>query len=125
MPSWKEKASQLKSEVYAVFLACRDPRVPWHAKALMALVIGYAVTPIDLIPDFIPVLGQLDDLIIVPAGISVVAKMIPKEVMEECRQKAKTEPMDSRMKYAVAAIIVLIWIVAIYLVLRFVWPFIF
>jgi uncharacterized membrane protein YkvA (DUF1232 family) len=91
----------------------------------MALVIGYAVTPIDLIPDFIPVLGQLDDLIIVPAGISVVLRMIPKEIMEECRQKAKTEPMDSRMKYAVAAIIVLIWIVAIYLVLRFVWPFIF
>jgi uncharacterized membrane protein YkvA (DUF1232 family) len=90
--SWKEKAKQLKTEVYALYLACRDPRVPWYAKALMGLIIGYAISPIDLIPDFIPVLGQIDDLIIVPAGISIVIKMIPKDVMEECRQKAKAEP---------------------------------
>lgn len=91
----------------------------------MALIIGYAVSPIDLIPDFIPVLGQLDDLILIPAGVSVVIRMIPKDVMEECRQKATTEPVNSRTKWAVVAIIVSIWALALYLMLRFVWPFLF
>ena len=88
--SLKAKAKQLKSEVYALYLASKDPRTPWYAKALAALIIGYALSPIDLIPDFIPVLGYLDDLIIVPAGIVLLLKMIPKEVMEECREKARS-----------------------------------
>ena len=78
----REKAKQLKTDVYALYLAYKDPRVPWYAKAFMALIIGYALSPIDLIPDFIPVLGYLDDLIIIPAGISLSLKMIPKEVLE-------------------------------------------
>jgi uncharacterized membrane protein YkvA (DUF1232 family) len=123
--SWKEKAKQLKTEIYALYLACRDPRVPWYAKALMGLIIGYAISPIDLIPDFIPVLGLIDDLIIVPAGISIVIKMIPKDVMEECRQRAKAEPINTKTKWIVALIIILIWVLAIYLVLRFIWPFLF
>lgn len=123
--SWKEKAKQLKTEVYALYLAFRDPRVPWYAKALMGLIIGYAISPIDLIPDFIPVLGQIDDLIIVPAGISIAIKMIPKDVMEECRQKAKVEPINTKTKWIVAFTIILIWVFAIYLVLRFIYPFLF
>jgi uncharacterized membrane protein YkvA (DUF1232 family) len=123
--SFKEKVENLKREVYALFLASKDPRVPWYAKVLMALIIGYAICPIDLVPDFIPVLGQLDDLVIVPAGIALVIKMIPKNVMEECRRKVRDEPFDTKMKWVVVFIIVSIWVLAIYLVIRFVLPLIF
>ena len=123
--SWKEKAKQLRTEIHALYLASRDPRVPWYAKAIMVLTIAYAISPIDLIPDFIPVLGQIDDLIIVPAGISLAIKMIPKNVFDECRQKARNETIRTRTKWVVAAIIVSIWVLAIYLVFRFVWPLFF
>ena len=123
--SWKEKGKRLKTDVYAFCMAIKDPRVPWYAKVLMALTIGYAISPIDLIPDFIPVIGQIDDLIIVPAGISLAVKMIPKSVMEEYRQKARAEPIDSRTKWVVAATIISIWVLAVYLVLRFIWPLLF
>ena len=123
--SWREKAKRLKTEVYALCLAMKDSRVPWYAKVLMALIIGYAISPIDLIPDFIPVIGQLDDLIIVPAGISLVIKMIPKNVIEEYRQKAQVEPVNTRTKWVVAGIIVSIWILAIYFVFRLVAPLFF
>ena len=123
--SWKEKAKRLNTEVYALCLAMKDQRVPWHAKLLMALIIGYAISPIDIIPDFIPVIGQIDDLIIVPAGIALVIKMIPKSVMEEYRQKATAEPVNTRTKWVVAAIIVSIWILIIYLVFRLVLPLLF
>jgi uncharacterized membrane protein YkvA (DUF1232 family) len=103
----------------------KDSRVPWYAKVLMALTIGYAISPIDLVPDFIPVKGKIDDLIIVPAGIALVIKMIPKSVMEEYRQKAKADPINTRTKWVVAAIIVSIWVLAIYLVFRLVSPLFF
>ena len=112
----------MKTEVYALCLAMNDSRVPWYAKVLMALTIGYAISPIDLIPDFIPVLGQIDDLIIVPAGIALTIKMIPKNVMEEYRRKARFEPINTRTKWIVAAIIVSIWVLAIYLVFKLVSP---
>ena len=115
----------MKTDVYALCMAMKDPRVPWYAKVLMGLTIGYAISPIDLIPDFIPVIGQVDDLIIVPAGIALVVKLIPKNVMEEYRQKAAAGPINSRTKWVVAAIIVSIWVLAIYLVLRFIWPLLF
>jgi uncharacterized membrane protein YkvA (DUF1232 family) len=123
--SWIERTKRLKTEVYALCLAMKDPRVPWYAKLLMALVIGYAISPIDLIPDFIPVIGQIDDLIIVPAGIALVIKMTPKSVMEEYRQKATTEPINTRTKWVVAAIIVSIWVLVIYFVFRLVSPLFF
>ncbi len=120
--TWKQRIQSLKTEVYALFLATKDPRVPWYAKVLMALVIGYAISPIDLIPDFIPILGQLDDLIIVPAGIALVVKMIPKDVMEECRQKVRDEPVSTRTKWIVAFLVVSIWIFAAFLILRLILP---
>ncbi len=123
--SFKEKVRNLKTEVHALYLASKDPRVPWYAKVIMALTIGYAISPIDLIPDFIPVLGQLDDLIIVPAGIALAIKMIPKNVMEEYRQKARNEPINTRTKWVVALIIMSIWAFAIYLVIRFILPLLF
>ena len=85
----KQRAISLKKEAYALYFAARDPRVPWYAKAFMSLVLAYAFSPIDLIPDFIPVFGYLDDLIIVPLGIALSLKMIPAQVMIDARKKAE------------------------------------
>jgi uncharacterized membrane protein YkvA (DUF1232 family) len=84
---WKEKARALRREVHALYFACRDPRVPWYAKALAIGVVAYALSPIDLIPDFIPVLGQLDDLVLVPLGILAVRRMIDPAILEDCRRR--------------------------------------
>jgi len=108
---WKEKARMLKRETYAVYLACRDPRVPWYGRLLAACVVGYAFSPIDLIPDPVPVLGYLDDLILIPLGIAIVLRTIPPEVMAECREKAALAMSGGKPKNWVAAgIIVAIWI---------------
>jgi uncharacterized membrane protein YkvA (DUF1232 family) len=120
--SWKTKSKQLRSEVYALYLASKHPRTPWYAKAFAVLIIGYALSPIDLIPDFIPVVGYLDDLIIVPAGIALLIKMIPEEVLEECREKARFQSMSKKRRNWIAAtVIVLIWLSAIYITLRLLW----
>ena len=109
--NWKQKAKNLKRELYAIYLAYKDPRVPWYAKALAIIVVGYAFSPIDLIPDPIPVLGYLDDLILLPLGIALVIRLIPKEVLSECREKAAE--MLNRKKprnWVAAGIVVFIWI---------------
>ncbi len=110
----RERAKSLKRETYALYLAYHDPRVPWYAKAVCACTVGYALSPIDLIPDFIPVIGYLDDLIIVPAGLALAIRLIPEEVMCECRSKAE-ERMSRKgpRNYFAAAIIVAIWLVFI------------
>ena len=87
---WRAKTRDLKLEVFALYLACRDPRVPWYAKALAAGVVAYAFSPIDLIPDFIPVVGYLDELVLVPLGVLAVRAMIPAPVLAECRERAET-----------------------------------
>ncbi|MDD5167646.1 MAG: DUF1232 domain-containing protein [Syntrophales bacterium] len=84
---WRHQVSRIKREIGAIRLACLDPRVPWYAKAMAAAVLAYALSPIDLIPDFIPILGYLDDLILVPAGLYIVLKLIPKEIMADCRKQ--------------------------------------
>jgi uncharacterized membrane protein YkvA (DUF1232 family) len=106
---WKQQAKRLKGEVIAVYLACRDPRVPWYAKALAICVVGYTLSPIDLIPDPVPILGYLDDLIIVPLGMALVLRMIPPEVLIDCREKAK-EIQERPRSWVAASIIVAIWI---------------
>lgn len=109
--TWKERARALKRETYAVYLACRDPRVPWYGRVLAACVVGYAFSPIDLIPDPVPVLGYLDDLILIPLGIAAVLRTIPPEVMAECREKAAIAMAGGKPKNWIAAgIIVAIWI---------------
>jgi len=119
--SWKRRAGQLRQEVYALYLAYKDHRVPWYAKLFAACVVAYAFSPIDLIPDFIPVLGYLDDLLLVPLGIYLVLKMIPDEVMAECRQKAQAAMSQPRpTNWLAASIIVAIWIVLALLTLKFV-----
>ena len=107
----KQQARRLKIELFALHLACRDPRVPWYAKALAICVVGYAFSPIDLIPDFIPILGYLDDLLIVPLGIMLVVKMIPPVVMVECRVRAQSATSRNKPKNWIAAgIILIVWV---------------
>jgi uncharacterized membrane protein YkvA (DUF1232 family) len=109
--AWKRRARQLKLETYALYLAARDPRVPWYARILAACVIGYAFSPIDLIPDFVPVLGYLDDLILVPLGIALVLRLIPPPVLDECRDRAReTIAQGKPTSWAAAAVIVAIWL---------------
>jgi uncharacterized membrane protein YkvA (DUF1232 family) len=123
--SWKTKSAHLKSEIYALYLAYKHPRTPWYAKVLAALIIGYALSPIDLIPDFVPVVGYLDDLIIVPAGIALLIKIIPRDILEECRAKSQSDLLSKKPKNWIAAtIIVLIWLLAIYFILSLIWPLI-
>ena len=102
-------ARQLRREVHAIYLAGRRPDVPWYAKALAMAVAGYALSPVDLIPDFIPVLGLLDDLILVPLGIWLVLSLIPEAVMAECRALAREAEQRPRSQVA-AMTIVAIWI---------------
>jgi uncharacterized membrane protein YkvA (DUF1232 family) len=108
---WKDAARELKKETYTLYLACRHPQTPWYAKLIAACVVGYAFSPIDLIPDFIPVLGLLDDLILIPLGITLVIRLIPPGVFEECRQKASAEMASGKPTNSLAAaIIVIVWI---------------
>ncbi|AZG08074.1 DUF1232 domain-containing protein [Pigmentiphaga sp. H8] len=112
----KQWARRIKQDVVAIWLAARDPRTPWMVKVLALLVAAYAVSPIDLIPDFIPVLGYLDDLIIVPLGILLVVRLIPADLMAEFRRSAAD--MSSRpVSRAAAAVFIAIWVLAAALVL--------
>ncbi len=111
METWKRRARRLKGEIYALYLAYRDPRVPWYAKGFAALVVGYALSPIDLIPDAIPVLGYLDDLILVPLGIGIALKMIPAEVMGECRERARMAMEEGLPTNQVSAVVIVaVWL---------------
>jgi uncharacterized membrane protein YkvA (DUF1232 family) len=109
--TWKARAGQLKAELYALYLAYKDPRVPWYARLFAACVVAYAFSPIDLIPDPIPVLGYLDDLVLIPLGIALARKMIPAEVMAECRVKARDRLASGRPANRLAAIVIVtIWL---------------
>jgi uncharacterized membrane protein YkvA (DUF1232 family) len=121
LKSWKEKAGKLRTEIYALYLAYKDPRVPWYAKAFIAGIIGYALCPLDLIPDFIPVLGYVDDIILIPVGISLAIKMIPQSILEECRERAQSEPFNIKSRWVAVVFIVLIWLLAIYVTGKIVW----
>lgn len=106
----KAWARALRRDVHAIYFAARDPRVPWYVKALALAVAGYALSPIDLIPDFVPVLGYLDDLILVPIGIWLVVALIPSDVMVHCRAKA-TEAGQRPISKAGAIAIISIWLI--------------
>jgi uncharacterized membrane protein YkvA (DUF1232 family) len=113
----------LREETYALYLALRHPGTPWHVRLLAALVVGYALSPIDLIPDFVPVLGYLDDLVLLPLGIALVLRLIPADVLAECRAEARSATgRRGRAGRVAAAVIVVVWIlfatVAVALVLR-------
>ncbi len=113
----RSRARKLKSEIFALYLALRDPRTPWYAKAFGALVVAYAFSPLDLIPDFVPVLGYLDDVILLPLGIWLTIRMIPPAVLDESRARAEIELRGRRpTNWAVAAVIILLWAGSIALV---------
>lgn len=120
LAKWKKRAHDLKTETFALYLAVRDPRTPWYAKILAAGIVAYALSPIDIIPDFIPVLGYLDDLVIIPLGISLAIKMIPRHVLNECRTSAK-KTMQGRepVSRIAGAVIIVIWLLLI--TLCFLW----
>jgi uncharacterized membrane protein YkvA (DUF1232 family) len=108
----KNRARLLKTEVYAIYLAYKDPRVPWYARIFAVCVVGYAFSPIDLIPDPIPIIGYLDDLILVPLGIAIVLKMIPKDVMDEYREQAGVTMLQGKSVNWTAAIVIIgMWVV--------------
>jgi uncharacterized membrane protein YkvA (DUF1232 family) len=102
-------ARRLKVEIYALYLAYRDPRVPWYARVFAALVVGYAFSPIDLIPDPIPVLGYLDDLLVVPLGIALAIRMIPPPVLAECREESRNAK-DRPVNKGAAVVVVTVWV---------------
>jgi uncharacterized membrane protein YkvA (DUF1232 family) len=107
----KERARRLKQEVHAVYFAARDPRTPWYAKAVAAVVVGYAFSPIDLIPDFVPVFGYLDDLILLPLGIALVLRMLPPAVMADARGEAERVALEGKpVNRTAAVVIVLVWL---------------
>ena len=121
--TWKRRAAQLKTETYALFLAYRDHRTPWYARLFAACVVAYAFSPLDLIPDFIPVLGYLDDLILIPLGIALALKMIPPQVMVDSRIQAQELLGQGRPRnWIAAAAIVAVWLalaaLAVILVVR-------
>src|SRR5690242_4923891 len=107
----RDRAGALERDTYAVYLAARDPRTPWYAKLLAAAVVAYALSPFDLIPDFIPVIGYLDDLIIVPLGMATVLRMVPPDVLADCREKARMRT-ERPTSWVGAAFMVAVWLVA-------------
>lgn len=111
LTKWRSAAKALKQEVRALYLALRDPRTPWYAKALGVCVVAYAISPIDLIPDPIPIVGYLDDLIIVPLGILLLRRLIPPNVLADCRQQAAaTAERSKALPWVGACIIVILWL---------------
>jgi len=120
MNKFRQRARQLKGEVTALYFAMRHPRTPWFAKVLGGCVVAYALSPIDLIPDFIPVIGLLDDLILVPAGIALTLRMIPKDVIEECKAQAAKHAERPRSLVG-AAVIVCVWLILVALSFTFLW----
>jgi uncharacterized membrane protein YkvA (DUF1232 family) len=111
LENWRKQAKALKTEVYALYLAFRDPRAPWYARLCAACIVAYLLSPIDLIPDFIPVIGCLDDLILLPIAIAVVLKMIPPEVLAQCRSKAQQASGQFKIAGWMAALFILsIWV---------------
>ena len=117
----KRWAQRLRVEVYALYLAYQDPRVPWYARVFAAVVVAYAFSPIDLIPDPIPVLGYLDDLVIIPLGVALAIKMIPPQVLAGCREEARGAK-DRTVGRVAAVVVVAVWLalaaLAVWLVAR-------
>jgi uncharacterized membrane protein YkvA (DUF1232 family) len=107
LKSWAQK---LKKQIFILYLAYKDKRVTWYAKLFTACVVAYAFSPIDLIPDFIPILGYLDDIILVPLGIMLALKMLPKSVITECTIKAEQMMKSSKPKnWIVGTLIIILW----------------
>jgi uncharacterized membrane protein YkvA (DUF1232 family) len=119
LTKFKLKMKQLKKQITVVYLAYTHKDVAWYVKAFLLLILIYALSPIDLIPDFIPILGMLDDLILIPLGIIIAMKMIPRNIWEECRIRAEQGvTIDSKYKKMGAAFIIIIWTVVLVFIIK-------
>jgi uncharacterized membrane protein YkvA (DUF1232 family) len=123
METLRRRARALKAETLTLYYVARDPRVPWYARLFVAAVVAYALSPIDLIPDFVPVLGYLDDLILVPLGLALALRMVPRPILEACRVRAHAEVAANRPTSRIAlAVIIGVWIagaaLAVWLLIR-------
>lgn len=118
-----QRAGRLKTEIYTIYCVFRNPRTPWYAKLLAAVIAGYAFSPVDLIPDFIPVLGSLDDLLLIPLGVFLVLKLVPDEVTEECRAQAEELVRKGRAfkSWVAGVLIAALWILVLLALFRWVW----
>lgn len=118
----KQTARRLKTEINVLAVVYRDPRTPWYAKALIFLVIAYSLSPVDLIPDFVPLLGYLDDLILVPAGIALAIKLVPEEIFADAREKIAGQPESAGISgWWAGVLIILFWVCIILWVARSIW----
>ncbi len=109
----KNKADRLKAETWALCLAARDPRTPWYARLLVAGIAAYALSPIDLVPDFIPIIGYLDDLVLLPLGITLAIRCVPGKVMAQCRIQALADfEQGNRAGRIAGAVVILVWFLA-------------
>jgi uncharacterized membrane protein YkvA (DUF1232 family) len=114
LEAWKRWARQLSAQTYALYLAYRHPRTPWYAKIFAAVVVGYVFSPIDPIPDFIPGVGMLDEMVVVPIAVLIAAKMIPCPVMEECREEAQEVAEGEKPVNRIAAVVVVaVWLLCV------------
>ena len=118
LESFKQKAKELKKSIAALSIALHHKRTPWYAKVVLFLVVSYALSPIDLIPDFIPVLGLLDDLLLLPLGITLGIKLIPKDVWEECNRIAENQHIQGKKNWVIGGMIILIWVVLIIITVK-------
>jgi len=120
--SLKDRAKQLKREVPAVFLAIKHKETPWYAKVVAFIVVAYALSPVDLIPDFIPILGYLDDILILPVLLALAIRWIPDNIMEECRMKAENMWQNGKpKKWYYALPIVIVWLLLLWLIVKVIW----
>lgn len=120
--SLKTRTRALKKDIMAIYIACKRPETAWYIKLLAAVIIGYAMSPIDLIPDFIPVLGYLDDLLLLPLGLGLMLRLIPGEVMAECRLEAELKYGDKKVNaWASGFVILIIWAALIWMILMKIW----
>src|SRR5215207_3885989 len=114
LESWKQRARQLSAQTYALYLAYQHPKTPWYAKVFVALIVGYVFSPIDPIPDFIPVVGLLDEMVVVPIGVLLAAKIIPPDVMQECQEKAREVAEGEKPVSRVAAVVIgAVWVLCV------------
>lgn len=109
----KKWANRLKSNIVALYLASQDARTPWYAKWFIMAIAAYAVSPIDIIPDFVPILGYLDDLLLLPLAVVLAIRMIPPEVFAECQAIAQTKSLDTRAGRVAAIVVVVVWLLAL------------
>jgi uncharacterized membrane protein YkvA (DUF1232 family) len=122
LEQFRARVHRLRDETGALYLAARHPETPWYAKLFAVVVVAYAISPIDLIPDFIPVLGYLDDLVLVPLGIVVAIRMIPPHVLADCRARSRAANPGAGSTGRIAAVaIACIWLVAAALCARWVY----